>query len=473
MNCRRFTLDNQIAFAELSGDYNPLHIDAIASRRLIFGAPVVHGIHALLWSLDCLLEGQTESFEVKSIRAVFPKPIRVDEDVSFSLIEQDDSSYRIQLTVNQSIVTIITVVLDKVINHNYGYLHNSFPEKIESCVLSDNEMENESGSLGLYLNEEVTGGLFPNLMRCFSTLQIATILTTTRVVGSKCPGLHSIYSEISLIKSSSSSTRTTLDYEVTKLDKRVGLVFIKIVSPDMNGVIKAFRRPSPLKQESYLSLKNKVDDNEFSDQRALIIGGSRGLGEVMAKLLAGGGADVKVTYHQGKEDAVSIVDDIVSNGGVAECCQYDVLHVEKKVSNILKNNWVPTHLYYFATPFIFSGAKGKFSPKLFTKFCDYYVLGFVGIVNKLRELGVKNIFYPSTVAIDEIPVDMGEYAATKIASEFICDFLEKSDNDLTIYKPRFPRVSTDQTASIIPVENHDPVPLMIQELRYFIKESKQ
>ena len=463
MRCRQFTPENQKAFAKLSGDYNPLHVDAVASRRLIFGTPVVHGIHALLWGLDCLLENNQENMELESLRAVFPKPIRVGEEVFFSFIKNDDSSIRIELSTSQSIVTIITVTMKKVGQQDFKYLKTGFPEKLQPRDLSDNDIENDSDSLALYLNIKAATELFPCLIKCFSLSQIAAILSTTRIVGAKCPGLHSIYSEIALTKISQNTT-TTMDYKVTMLDKRIGLVLIKINSPDMEGTIKAFRRPAPLKQASYLSLKNKVESNEFSDQRALVIGGSRGLGEVVAKLLAGGGANVKISYYRGQEDAMKIVDEIVSNGGIADSFQYDVLSSKDSSLDVLMNDWMPTHLYYFATPFIFSGAKGVFSSDLFNNFCDYYVTGFINILDQLR---IKSIFYPSTVAIDELPTNMCEYTVTKMASETLCDLLEKGDSDMTIYKPRFPRVATDQTASIIPVINHYPVPLMIKEILSF------
>jgi acyl dehydratase len=47
-----FTSDDQLAFAKLSGDYNPLHTDPVLARRLLFGRQIVHGLHALLWGAD-------------------------------------------------------------------------------------------------------------------------------------------------------------------------------------------------------------------------------------------------------------------------------------------------------------------------------------------------------------------------------------------------------------------------------------
>ena len=46
-----FSLDDQVAFAKLSGDYNPVHLDPLKARRTRFGYPVVHGIHLMLWEL--------------------------------------------------------------------------------------------------------------------------------------------------------------------------------------------------------------------------------------------------------------------------------------------------------------------------------------------------------------------------------------------------------------------------------------
>jgi hypothetical protein len=305
--------------------------------------------------------------------------------------------------------------------------------------------------------------MFPSLTTWLPPLQFAAILSTTRLVGTLCPGLNSIYSELNLNKTTQEKN-TTLKYKVKEFDKRFGLVFMDIAAPGLKGFIKALRRPGPQEQANFLTMKRHVMKNEFANQRALIIGGSRGLGEVAAKLLAAGGADVKITYNLGADDARFIVDDIVSNGGIADCFHFNVLN--PNLDAIIKN-WSPTHLYYFATPVISPGTKGKFSHHLFNKFCNYYIAGFINTVNLLRDLEIKGIFYPSTIYVDELPTNMGEYSVAKIASETLCCFLEKSIRGLKIYKPRLPRMATDQTVSIIPADREDPVTIMIKELRSF------
>ena len=42
-----FNQNDQIEFAKLSGDWNPIHVDPVFARRTIYGQ-VVHGIH-IFW----------------------------------------------------------------------------------------------------------------------------------------------------------------------------------------------------------------------------------------------------------------------------------------------------------------------------------------------------------------------------------------------------------------------------------------
>ena len=468
MHIRAFTLHDQIAFATLSGDNNPLHVDAMAARRTMFGSPVIHGVHGVLRALDCWLETQDVRVEFDSIRAMFFKPVKVGDKLHLDIIPEDNDTLHIRLLNGNSIATKITAkwsVAD--FENNGNSLRVDSPSMSEPRVLSDDEIVSDSGSIDLHFNLNSASALLPNLVQRMSLSQIATILHLSRLVGVMCPGLYSLFSEFELTKTARLENGGMF-YKVDRFDKRIGLATIKISAPNMIGVVKAFRRPEPKDQASYLTLREYARRGEFSNQQALIIGGSRGLGEVVAKLLAGGGANVKLTYHKGKDDADKIVHDIVSNGGSAACFQYDVLNPSICEQQISSFGWKPTHIYYFATPFIFSGAKGHFSPELFREFCDYYVVGFASLLNLLSPYAVKKVYCPSSVAIDELPKNMGEYACAKIASELLCTFLEKCHPGLAIYKSRLPRVATDQTVSIMPVKNEDPVDIMINELRAFL-----
>ena len=191
------------------------------------------------------------------------------------------------------------------------------------------------------------------------------------------------------------------------------------------------------------------------------------IGEVTSKLLAAGGAQVTMTYFKGEQDAKNIANEIVSKGGKADIMHWNVLDPqETRIQNVAKTS--PTHLYYFATPRI-AANREEFSEKLFRSFCDYYVSRFSSTLTFfLKHFStVKKVFYPSSIFIEEQPLPFSEYAAAKSAGEVLCSFFEKYEKNISIYRPRLPKMATDQTVSVIPSDSSDPVPIMLKQLRYF------
>jgi hypothetical protein len=340
------------------------------------------------------------------------------------------------------------------------------PEKCRERSIE--EVAAASGNVTLYFNGDLADGLLPNLIRVLPPMQLAALLATTRLVGMECPGHHSIYSSLSLAFFSASTGVSNLNYQVTDCNKRLALVSMDVDAPGMKGQVKAFLRPKPQRQPNFTDICRQVEPQEFSAQRALIVGGSRGLGEVTAKLLAAGGAEVIFTYYRGQQDAQRIVEEMVSHGANADCLLLNVLDLSQGLPDRIANRSKPLYLYYFATPFIFGAVKGKFSSQLFAAFSEYYVTGFLRTVQALADptTGLQKVFYPSSVAIEELPLDMGEYAAAKMAGEILCDFLQKARPGLAVYKPRLPRVATDQTVSLLPVSNQEPVSVLLSNLRY-------
>jgi acyl dehydratase/NADP-dependent 3-hydroxy acid dehydrogenase YdfG len=466
MRKRIFTATDQVAFEKISGDNNPLHMDPVAARRFLFGRTVVHGIHLLLWALDDYLRDIIAPLALRSIKVQFLRPIAVGEPVHWSLAAKQDQSVELQLISAGATCTKIRVQFEQQLP-SLEAVPSGCPESQTPRPIPESELASRSGRLNLLLDLDQAATLFPRLAKCMPQVQIAVLLATTRLVGVECPGLNSVYFELDL-SAAGDARRGWLDYKVTRYEKDLRLVVMQIDGPGLSGTIKAFVRPSIQLQPSYAYLKQQVANGEFAHQHALVVGGSRGLGEIAVKLLCAGGANVKFTYHRGKDDAVRLRDEIASDGGSVDCLQLDVLESGKRwLVTENAENWRPSHLYFFATPFIFSSATGIFSTELFEKFCACYVHGFANLIAQLAPLGLKYVLYPSSVALDDVPSNMGEYAAAKAAGEMLCEFLKKAHRQMTIRCPRLPRLATDQTVSLRPVKNADPTPVILNALRLF------
>ena len=464
---RVFTSDDQAAFAELSGDFNPLHMDPVLARRLLFGSQVVHGLHALLWSLEEHVKSRTLSVQLQTVKANFQAGLGVGQSVRCLTDLTDENRVAFRIEADDTPAAWIEVGLEPFQRGPTDTLPK-MPREVQKCRKRQlEEVKAASGCIPLYFNGELAGRLFPNLSRALPPRQLAALLATTRLVGMECPGFHSIYSNLSLAFSSDDAGAAFLNYRVTNCNERLALVSMEVAAPGMKGEVKAFLRPEPQSQPAYADVCHEVEAEEFSSQRALIVGGSRGLGEAAAKLLAAGGAEVALTYYRGAQDAQRIVDEIISHGGRAQCLPLDVLDPPQGLASRIGKRPVPLYLYYFATPRIFGAAKGRFSPQRFARFCEHYVTGFVRTIQSIADpaAGLKKVFYPSSTAVEELPLDLGEYAAAKMAGELLCDFLQKAYPGLVVYKPRLPRVATDQTVSLLPVGSQEPVSVLLNSLR--------
>jgi hypothetical protein len=232
-----------------------------------------------------------------------------------------------------------------------------------------------------------------------------------------------------------------------------------------NGQINSFFRQTPKKQIEFNNIKNIVKSNDFINRKVLIVGGSRGLGEISAKILAAGGASVTITYARGKTEAESIFNEISPINGSFSILQLDV----KKIDNIdvdkFKNY---DSILYFATPFIKSN-NNDFDQQLFDLFNEFYVKGFKKIYDLARLNEISKIFYPSTIFVDENPVNFKEYVKSKQDGEKICTKLNKKLGGPFIYSPRLPKLSTDQTVGLYGDFGDDPFPVILKEIYKFYK----
>jgi len=465
---RVFTIEDQRLFASLSGDRNPMHVDPLYARRLLLGKTVVHGIHSLLWGLDLALADRPP-LEIHSIEAKFMKPIGIDTTVRADWTWHDNY-LELDIYSRQNLIVFTKVSFST--NTSTGQESRSELPPVERC----NELGRDAMKAGLnkelslYLDPSQGKQLFPQLITTLPADQIASLLLASKIIGMRCPGLHSIFSGLKLSTLEDSTPKEQTGFTLEDFDDRFSFATIALDTPTLAGRLTAFHRPKPALQSSYESVKRLVKNNEFSQIKGLVVGGSRGLGEITAKLLAAGGADVRLTYFMGEEDAETLTKEITKGGGK---CTHHALNINEPavgMKSILADGWQPSDMYYYPTPSIFEGRKGHFSTRLYELFSRYYINGFISVLNAIGlDKAPLRVLYPSTVAVEELQPDMAEYASAKAAGENICANLTAQFSGLQITTPRFPRLNTDQTASLYPVENKEPAPIILDILRQMVK----
>lgn len=464
---RVFNYSDQMRFASVSGDHNPMHVDALYARRTQAGAPVVHGIHLLLWAFESLAAVQPKLPPLSGVRAEFNKFVYLDECVEACVIKQSAASARLAISVNNNARSKITVTFGDAVVDCPGWFSaqlDPVPYSQAPLNLGLEQIRGRSGRLSFQMTAEDATALFPAAARWLGTRRIAALAASTYLVGMTCPGLHSIYSELSLSACADSGAETALAFRVIEVDARFRSVDQEITGGGMTGIVQSFVRTPPVQQAVMKSLTGVVGKTEFAGSVALIVGGSRGLGELTAKLIAAGGGHVIVTWQSGKEDAERVALEIRSSGGSCETLAYDARKSARE--QLASIAYSPTHAYYFATPPIFRPRGEIYVAERLNEFLAVYVDGFWQLIEALRARQPNvSLFYPSSVSVADRPKGMTEYTMAKAAGEVLSADINESLYPLHVTVSRLPRLPTDQTASIATAETANPLDTMLPILR--------
>jgi NAD(P)-dependent dehydrogenase (short-subunit alcohol dehydrogenase family) len=466
---RIFALGDQVRFAELTGDFNPMHLDPVAARRTLAGAPVVHGIHDLLWLIDLIAARHPNLPTVAGLKVHFAKMLYLGEQAQVAISKLDERQLRAKVSVEHSDIMQITL------EFGGGMAFSSESDRFDFDVeepetpaeLDLVRMEGRAGRLAFARPAGDLAKLFPHASRLIGAQRVAALGCTTRLVGMVIPGLHSIYAGLELAFVKEAETRSSIGYRVESIDENFRFVRTRVSGAGVLGYVDAFNRPSPTRQPSLAEVRRAVAANEFEGDVALIVGGSRGLGELTAKIIAAGGGKVILTYAVGKADAEAVAGEIVEGGGLCETVRFDVR--EQPGHQLSSIGTTPTNIYYFATPSIFRRRSAQLSLDLFEEFNSYYVRGFYALLDFVsrefksdRKIGV---FYPSSSAIDERPENMTEYSMSKIAAEQMCKDLARYFKGVRVLVKRLPRLLTDQTATISSFDTVDTMTVMLPIVR--------
>tara|TARA_Y100001954_G_scaffold157036_1_gene166844 strand:- start:11856 stop:13280 length:1425 start_codon:yes stop_codon:yes gene_type:complete len=470
MSKKTFSYEDQLRFAEFSGDYNPLHLDEVVSRRLMHGQVIVHGVHLLFWGLDALFESFTEKVSIFELDVKFLLPVYLDHSIKAEIVHEHGRSYKLNLIDDYKILVKILIKLEPTQKVDTLIIKDKIPPKLRPELLEDKDfIGNIAGHIPLLISRDYLKNNFPSLYKNSLVSELSIILATTRLVGMKCPGVNSIYSGLNFSRSETDNCENELIYEVHHFDPRFGLIDLDICSSNIKGRIKAFLRPKPQKQLTYKEINDKYGNKDLEGKHALIIGGSRGIGEITAKYFAAKGAKISITYNSGRKDADRIVREInKSSSHVAKCYQFNVEN-PKNLCQLFENSEMPDILFYYATPRIGKSDKGQFDLDKFHLFNSFYIVGFINVFEQLKQ-HIKHIFYPSTIFIETKPNGMWEYITSKTAGEFICNYIDKEFQDIYVFKPRIPKVMTDQTKGLLRLQSNNTESVMVNLYKDFISQ---
>jgi acyl dehydratase/NADP-dependent 3-hydroxy acid dehydrogenase YdfG len=467
---RAVSQEMQERFANLSGDRNPMHMDPVAARRTQAGEPVVHGVHTLLWSLDSLLASGHVTSRCKRIRVKFLRWVYLGDKTVLRIEKHEESNPR-AFDVEVHGLPVLSALIDysedsELVADSDGRGLSPLAHPLD---LTFAEMTGRHGT-AFVCSAAAAREAFPRLTQALGARCVAEIASCSYVVGMEAPGLHSMFSKLDLTLRVGPA-RTGLDYEVNYHDERFRKARIGVVGSAIEGTLEVFVRVPPVEQASMEAVASLVEPAEFAGMRALIIGGSRGLGEATAKIIAAGGGETIISYAVGKRDAEILAATINAQGGArtgtATTLAYDVR--KAPAAQIAGLGAAPTHLFYFATNAIFRPKYELYSAAIHAEFALFYVRGFYDLCKALTEAPNAPqkllVYYPSSVAVEERPEGMTEYSMTKAAGELLCADMNLYMPQLHVIVSRLPRLPTDQTAGVIQGREVNPLDTLLPLVR--------
>ena len=453
------SLQSQLSFAELSGDFNPIHLDSIRARRTMFGQIVAHGIHNVLCGIEKFLK--IHPLSINRLSVTFRNPVFLKENII--VVPSNIFKNTIELSLQcQGLETTKIRLYGKTQSPkptSFSLKTTNFSRQPADRTFED--IKNDLGSFKLSGNVNAIKSAFPHSTRALGIDGVARLLGLSKLIGMRCPGLHSLFSGFDVVFSNQRSDEPT-QYWVTHSDDRISMITITLKGGGMTGKVNAFVRPQPILQPSITTVKPHVTGTPFKKMRALIIGGSRGLGEITAKIVAAGGGETAITYLSGKQDAEFVAKDISKYGCTCKVLQLDVLKPTIAIQSLRKRGWLPTHLMYFATPRISSRPDKDNTDK----FYNIYSNGLIKVVEDLlsQSEGTLTLFYPSSIYVQEAPANFTQYATAKRKGEMTAKSLERSTPKLKVIIERLKPLATDQSATLLNVDLASPLETMVQIL---------
>ena len=472
---KTFLNSDQKEFAEISKDYNKIHTDPVASRKLIFGNQIVHGVNTLMTAL-IFFSIRKKNIKIKNISCTFYKPIYLNKKINFYL-EEKNNEYYLHVksgSILNSIIHINKLGFQLNSDKKYkNYRKNTIKKINIKNILSHDCNFNFTNRFFLINNKNFKiKKRYKKLLNIFSNTEIKDILSLSFFVGMVCPGKYALLGKIDLnFEKNKKYIFNDIKFFLNKFDKRINRVEINF-SNSIIGKIYAFKY-NVSHQEDLKNIKLKIKNKFLKTKKAIVLGGSRGLGELTSKILSSAGSDTLVSYNHGKVEAQKLKSNIIKlTNTKCKIMKIDML----RENNFLKfkNENAYDFLFYFATPKIINNYIKKFDSQLYKKFNEFYVFKFSRLCKLLNKISRKKVkvFFPSTIFLNYKENFFKEYVLSKKKAEANIKYLNKKLQNIKIISYRLPIMDTDQNINVVKKNKINNFKILFPVIKKFVKNEK-
>jgi NAD(P)-dependent dehydrogenase (short-subunit alcohol dehydrogenase family) len=316
----KFTAAQVGAFFAASRDANPLHRDALYSRRTQFGQPVVYGMAAVLHALGHWSGGRP--FKLKSLKAEFRKPLFLDEN--YDLTDTSTAGGR-RIRFGRGPVDYAVISFAADTEHSPSASNLVRPA---SRFVARDAAADEPQMDARRVRYSVVPDALPALQEAFGVgpknmplNQLSALLWASYHVGMEMPGRQALFSELKMEFANTGDDGNDIEIALggASFDERFNRY---TVAGNGAGIerfsITAYKRPLPVDLTLQDFLRFDGSEPPLQSKIVFISGAARGFGAALARSCFLAGAKLALNYRGDPHLALAVRNEIRLAGGEAE-----------------------------------------------------------------------------------------------------------------------------------------------------------
>ncbi len=271
-------------FSKDSNDYNPIHTSPRYASRSLYGEVISHGSLILYLIIKKIL---TKKLYITSLKCTFFKPVFINDILKIQIKNIRNKKI---ITANNNTTPLLKIEIEQKkilgrINKKKFRFSNKVEKKINILNIKkiSHILKKEKKLIPFFKKKKISFlDINENL--------IVLIYNISRIIGMKYPGKNSLFLNCEI---SYSNTNLKKNYfSLFKFDKKT-----KVLTSNYNfGNYSAQSKSLVLENVKKILTTQKKLPTTYYGKKALIIGGSRGLGLLTTQILLNSGMNITATY---------------------------------------------------------------------------------------------------------------------------------------------------------------------------------